>query len=1033
MKPTLDWLSNPEVFAVNRIKQHSDHKVLVDEKQLKQSLNGTWKFTFSRNPQKRIADFYMPEFDIDKLEDITVPGHMSLQGYGQTQYTNVIYPWDGVVAGEAPVISDTDNEVGGYVIDVKIDDILKGKRIFISFQGVATAFYLYINGKFVGYSEDSFTPAEFDITDFVHDGKNRIGVEVFQRSTGDWLEDQDFWRLYGIFREVYIYAIPDTHVRDMFIHTTIEDDYKTASVVVDADVVSSEDYYTSNSGINVVGAAIDIFNKNGNKVAAIKSEKASEVFGQKIDIPDAELWSAENPYLYDYRITIFKDEKNIETVTGKLGLRRFEIKDKLMLINGKRIEFFGVNRHEFSHKGGRVVSEEEMLWDVKFMKQHNINAVRTCHYPDVTRWYELCDEYGIYLIDETNMETHGTWTLPGRDGKETAIPGSRPEWLNIVLDRANSVFSRDKNHPSVIIWSCGNESHSGNNIFMMSEFFRKVDPSRVVHYEGVWSDRDFSGSTDIESRMYAKPWDIEEYLNNEPPKPFISCEYSHAMGNSNGGLNEYIELLDKYPMYQGGFIWDYIDQSLEKDDGYGGKMLAYGGDFGDRPNDYNFCVNGLILGNRTTTPKMQEVKYLYQMFNLYPDDTGVKINNRNLFTGTEKYTLKTWLLVNGEKFGVQEFDIDVPPLTEKYIKVDRPMPMIIGECIAQASLELKNDEIWAEKGHEVAFGEKILTNLFDIDLKGVGQMKSELKVVKGSNNTGVYGEGFGYLFSTHFDGLVSIKKNGKELLAQRTVPCYYRATTDNDRGCNYMFDSGVWQFVEKWQRRVGFEVKEEEDGVEIKYEYELPLCEDAEIIVYGKGHKLPDGSNPDNNRKGIIVTVTYKVLSDGNCLVKCSYPGAKGVPQLPLFGLQFVFNKDFENFEYYGKGPMDNYIDRNFGARFDIFEQNVTDNFIHYSIPQACGNRTEVRNLTLTDGENTIGFNASKAPFECTVLHYNETQIEEAYHKEELPRPTYTFVKIMGRQMGIGGDDSWGAQVHEQYRIYGENPLDFQFLIDLNK
>jgi len=1033
MTPTLDWLGNPEVFAVNRIKQHSDHKFTSEGKVLKQSLNGTWKFTFSGNPQTRVKDFYKTDFDIESLDDIVVPGHMSLQGYGQVQYTNVIYPWDGVVDAVSPnnIVSDTDNEVGGYVIDVNIDEVLKGKRIFISFQGVATAFYLYVNGRFVGYSEDSFTPAEFDITDFVVDGKNRIGVEVFQRSTGDWLEDQDFWRLYGIFREVYLYAVPQIHVRDLFIHTNIADDYKTASVSMDADVVASDDYYTENSG-KTAEVTVDfvLTDKEGNVVVNESGLAAADAFGKEYPVADAKLWSAENPYLYDYKIVIRHTGKEVETIEGRLGIRRFEIKDKIMLINGKRIEFFGVNRHEFSHTGGRVVSEEEMLWDVKFMKQHNINAVRTCHYPDTSRWYELCDEYGLYLIDEANLETHGTWTIPGKPGKETAIPGDRPEWLNIVLDRASAVLNRDKNHPAVVIWSCGNESHNGYNISQMAEFYRKNDPSRVVHYEGVWADRNYENSSDMESRMYARPWDIENYLNNDPQKPFIECEYEHAMGNSCGNLNEYIELLDKYPMYQGGFIWDYIDQSLEKEDGHGGRMLAYGGDFYDRPNDYNFCVNGLILGNRTTTPKMQEVKYMYQLFNLVPDENGVKVRNRSLFTNTGKYKLVTWLLVNGERYDVQEIDADVAPLSEKYFEVSRRMPKIAGECVAQAALVLKESEIWADAGHEVAFGENIITSFFE--KKEPAKNANGLRVVKGSANTGVHGENFRYIFSTHFDGLVSVKKNGKEFLRQRTVPCYYRASTDNDRGCRYMFDSGIWQFAEKWQRRVGFEVEEAADGVKITYKYELPLCENAEIIVYGKGHKLANGETADNNRKGIIVTVTYKVTSDGECYVKASYPGAAGVPQLPLFGMQFVLDKNFEEYEYYGKGPMDNYCDRNFGARMGVFTDTATDNFVKYSIPQACGNRTGVRTLKLTDGEASIGFEAVGAPFECTVLHYDETQIEDAYHAEELPVPTYTFVKVMGAQMGVGGDDSWGAQVHEPYRIYSEKPFEFEFKIKLD-
>jgi len=365
------------------------------------------------------------------------------------------------------------------------------------------------------------------------------------------------------------------------------------------------------------------------------------------------------------------------------------------------------------------------------------------------------------------------------------------------------------------------------------------------------------------------------------------------------------------------------------------------------------------------------------------------------------------------------------------------MPMILGECVAQASLVLKNDEKWADAGHEVAFGETMIESIFDIELKGTQKEKSTLKVVRGSDDTGVHGDGFSYLFSTHFDGPISIRKNGKELLARPAKPCYYRASTDNDRGCGYMFDSGIWQYAEKWQRRIDFDVLEDEYGVTIIYKYELPLCENSETIVYGKGHIVnadgAAGGNNDgnNNRKGIVVTVAYRVVNDGDCTVTCSYPGAKGVAHLPEFGMQFIFDKSFEEYAYYGKGPMDNYCDRNRGARMGRFTDTATDNFVNYSIPQECGNRTEVRELKVTDGENAVCFSAKDAPFECSVLHYSASQIEEAMHSVELPRPTYTFVKVLASQMGVGGDDSWGAQVHEPYRIYGENPIEFKFVISL--
>ncbi len=1075
--PTLKWLADPEVFAVNREKAHSDHKYYVGNSDLRQFLNGTWKFVFSTNPQTRNKDFYKFDQDIESFDNIKVPGQMSLQGYGLVQYTNTMYPWDGVVAGDAPVVSETLNEVGGYVKDVVIDKELLGKKIYISFQGVQTAFYLYVNEQFVGYSEDSFTPADFDITDYVKEGVNRIGVEVYARATGAWLEDQDYWRLYGIFRDVYLYAIPKTHVRDLFIHTNVSDDYKSANLTFDAEVVGDTDGVSVNVMLTCPVCG---------KVKLNETNLSIEDLNNKaFDLEDVEFWSAEIPHLYDLTIELVKDGKVVETVKNKVGIRRFEIKNKVMLLNGKRIELNGVNRHEFSHKYGRCVTEEEMLWDVKFMKSHNINAVRTCHYPDATRWYELCDEYGIYLIDEANLETHGTWTLEGRNGKETNIPGSRKEWHDITLDRAYSMVYRDKNHPSVIIWSCGNESYVGQNINDMTKFYHEYDPSRIVHYEGVWADKDFYDTTDVETRMYAKPWAIEEYLKNDPPKPYMSCEYSHAMGNSIGGVKNYTDLLDKYEMYQGGFIWDYIDQSLEKSDGYDGKMLAYGGDFGDRPNDNNFCVNGLIPGNRKDSPKMMELKFVYQSFNLIPDANGVNVRNRNLFAGTDRYMLKTWLLADGKKIDEVTCDLDVAPLSTKYIFVKRAsiegntikdasgnVICVANEIIAQAALVLKYDEKWENAGFEQAFGETVLVNAFDnanskdtvtsdgalndelklvtrqtetaaarknasanaiTEAQDYGQSvmigsDRKLKVVYGNCNTGVYGAGFGYLFSKNYGGLISVKKEGKELLAKKALPCFYRASTDNDRGCGYMNDSGMWQFAEKWFRSVSCKATEYADHVDIEYLYELPVTENAQMVIKHKEY-APCGSDHGNDLKGIVIPVTYSVYADGHMVVKTTYPGAGNLPELPLFGMQFVFNKDAEEYTYYGKGPWENYRDRNNGARYGVFTQNATDDLTDYIIPQGCGNRTEVRELTVKCPEGEITFEATDAPLETTVLHYNETQLEEAYHKEELPRPAYTFVKVMAAQMGVGGDDSWGAHVHAPYRLYSEKQIDLKFIV----
>ncbi len=1016
-KPSLQWLSNPEVFAVNRAKAHSDHAYTVAGDDLRQYINGSWKFTYTEDPTERIVDFYKTDYDIEKLGDIMVPGHIQLQGYGQLQYVNCMYPWDGMEDVLPPDVPEHSNPVGGYVKDIDIAEELMDKRLFISFQGVESAFYLYINDQFVGYSEDSFTPSEFEITSYVHSGKNRIGVEVYQRSTGAWLEDQDFWRFSGIFRDVYIYAVPKVHVRDLFVHTDVDDEYKNATITLDVDLMVTGGCVHCDSDCStgqcstaakmntkklVDSCKVDVILTDAQGVQVICKQDMSpeEAFNGKYVVEDANLWSAEIPYLYTLNIVLKDGDGEIETVTQRVGIRRFEMKDKLMLINGKRIELNGVNRHEFNCVRGRYVSDEDMLWDIKFMKKHNINAVRTCHYPNNSKWYELCDEYGIYVIDEANLETHGTWMM---DNPPKPIPKDLPEWCNIVLDRANSMVQRDKNHPSIIIWSCGNESNGGINIFMMSELMRKLDSSRLVHYEGVFHDRRYNGTSDMESRMYAKPHEIEEYLSNNPEKPYISCEYSHAMGNSCGNISKYQALHDKYQMYQGGFIWDYIDQFVMRKNEYGENVASYGGDFGDRPNDGNFSGNGIVFCNRTATPKMQEVKFVYEQIQLFPDFGGVRIKNRRLFKGTDDLLLKVHFLKDGVSCFEETMAVDVPAGKEVYYAIDMPSTFDAGEYVVQAYMVLREDTPYAEAGYEMAWG-RSETKL--VQASSESTTPGELKVIDAHSNIGVHGEGFSALFSKVEGSLISLKYDGVEYIDRKPMPCYYRASTDNDRGAGYMFESGVWHQAGKWQRMKNLRVEKDSCMAKFIYEYELP-----------------------GSLKGNVTTVEYTVHPDGSIDVRADYPGIDGAPELPLFGMEFTFKASQDKFRYYGLGPDENYIDRCEGAMYGVYDNDAKSNMTHYVYPTACGNRTGVRWLEVGDNQGKIRFEATDAPFQCTVLPYNEAQLEEARHMEELPKSYYTFVKIMANQMGVGGDDSWGAPVHQEYRMAGDQSYTVAFRV----
>ena len=997
----MEWLEDPRVFAVNRLAAHSDHCYYETEAEAlkgnmgqRQSLNGTWKFSYAENPAERKEHFYKSDFNLDSFGTIEVPGHMELQGYGGCQYINTMYPWDGLSDIRPPHIDWQNNPVGSYLREFELEEPLKGKRLFLSFQGVETAFYVWLNGTFIGYSEDSFTPSEFEITDAVWPGSNRLAVEVYKRSSASWIEDQDFFRFSGIFRDVYLYAVPECHVEDLFIHGDVSDDYRDGLFRAELALTGE-----------IKGSISAALKDNAGEIVAswgpIPAEKEVEFSGH---ISNARLWSGEDPYRYDLTIILYDEQRNVkEIVPQKVGFRRFEMKDRLMCLNGKRIVFRGVNRHEFNVRRGRSITKEDMMWDIRFMKRHNINAVRTCHYPDQSLWYELCDEYGIYLIDEANLESHGSWQKMGACEPSWNVPGSLPEWKDCVVDRAKSVLERDKNHPSVLIWSCGNESYAGEDILAMSEFFGERDPSRLVHYEGVFWNREFDRTSDMESRMYAKPFEVEEYLKADPKKPFILCEYMHAMGNSLGGMKKYTDLEDRYEMYQGGFIWDYIDQSLMKIDTYGKEHMTYGGDFGDRPTDYSFCGDGIAYADRTISPKAQEVKYLYQDIRLIPDFKGVSIENRRLFTDTSDLEFVYSVLKDGEPVYQKSFDALVNPLDTRYVAVPVPEFTEPGEYVCQVSALLKNDTLWADSGFETAFGEAVSV-IEGQKEKCCGQ---PLKVIHGDVNIGVTGDGFRILFSKQEGGIVSLVYDGKEWVGRPLMPVYWRATTDNDKGNKFSVASSVWYGAGRFPYYENCAVEEKEGSIKVTYTYALST--------------VPKASTE----------VTYEVDGRGTIHVRAVFRGQKGLPELPVFGMRLITPEAAKKFTWYGRGPEENYCDRNKGARLGIYEDTPDNNLSRYLVPQECGNRTGVRWLKVSDMEgHSIGFCAAGQPFDASVLPYTAEELESATHREELPAPRYTVVNILGAMRGVGGDDSWGAPVHPEYCISGEEELVTEFIIE---
>ena len=981
MKPTLEWLANPEIYEVNREKAHSDHTYTTKDGNLRQSLNGTWKFNYTEHPDSRPADFYKTDFDVTSFDDIIVPGHIQLQGYDKPQYVNTQYPWEGHEQLVPPQIPKKRNPVGSYVKFFDVDKELLGKETFISFQGVETAIYVWLNGEFVGYSEDSFTPSEFNITPYLKEKNNKLAVEVYRYSTASWLEDQDFWRFSGIFRDVYLYAVPEIHVRDMKVIADYDYENGNGILATELDIIGDSDYEIK----------LTLTDKNGIKVYEGNTANVSA------SIPDIMPWSAEQPNLYTITAEISSDSEIIETAETKIGFRTFELKDGIMCLNGKRIVFKGINRHEWNAEGGRVVTEDDMLWDIRFMKQNNINAVRTCHYPNNSLWYQLCDEYGIYIIAETNLESHGTWQKMGACEPSINVPASLPEWKEACLDRARSMYERDKNHASVLIWSCGNESYCGDDIAAMADYFHEVDSTRLVHYEGVVWNRKYDHITDMESRMYAKPDEVEEYLKQNTGKPYISCEYMHAMGNSLGGMKLYTDLEDKYEAYQGGFIWDYIDQSLYKDG-----VLVYGGDFDDRASDYGFCTNGIVYADRTYSPKVSEAKRLYSNIRMSLENGVLTVENRNLFTDTSGYIFKVTLEKEGDILSAEEHRLNISAGEKDSVKIGLEVPENGGEYVLTAYAVLAEDTIWAEKGHEISFAQQIVKTPEITAL----MTAHKAEIVYGDFCIGVNGEGFSMQFDKREGGVSSLVYNGVEYITRAPKVSFFRAHTDNDTGAGYPCENAQWQIAGKCAKLLGFETKENADSLEVTFKFLAPTVPSFEYKV------------------------TYIAYFDGRLGVKAEYDGVKGLSDMPVFAMDFKMKKQYDKFTFYGMGPDENYIDRNNGARLGVYTLTALENFTKYLNPQECGNRTGVRYVNVYE-ENGAGLNftATENPFEMSVLPYNAYELDNAMHRDELPDPTYTWVRIAAKQMGVGGDDSWGAPVHKEFKINSEEAMSLEFIV----
>jgi beta-galactosidase len=1015
-----EWNNNPEIFQLNRLEAHAtsmSYSSVAEALEGKRhhsdyqvSLNGSWKFLFAENPDKRNPDFYKMDFDNGKWEDIQVPAHWQLEGYDYPQYTNTRYPWIDTEDIEAPFAPTKYNPVGQYVKSFEVPKRWGFQPVYINFQGVESAFYVWLNGEFVGYSEDTFTPAAFDLTPYLNDGENKLAVEVYRWSDASWLEDQDFWRLSGIFRDVYLYSTPLIHIQDYFVNTILDDTYCDAELRIDAKI---KNYFKQTC--NGMKLEAMLYGGNNDKVLenplAIPldvSEKETIDVNGSAHIRHPKKWSAEQPDLYTLVLSLLDENDNlVEAVSCKVGFRKFEIQDGLMKINGERIVFKGVNRHEFSAAKGRAIDVEDMEHDIKLMKQHNINAVRTSHYPNHPRFYELCDAYGLYVIDENNLETHGTWVYAQKELGNT-IPGSKPEWTENVLDRCNSMFQRDKNHPSIIIWSLGNESFGGDNFLKMYQFFKEKDPSRLVHYEGVFHYRPSEAASDIESTMYIPPHEVEQYAINadRDAKPYIICEYSHAMGNSNGNLYKYTDLFDQYPILQGGFIWDWRDQALWKVSEDGEKFLAYGGDFGESPHDGNFSGDGLIFADGTVSPKIHEVKKCYQNaeFTSVNLEKGIiNIWNKNLFTDLSDYDLRWEIAEDGERLLTGKAALNVEPGAKEAIQLGYQTADIqaaTGELVLTVSLHLKHANQWADIGYEVAFEQFILQEpASENNEVGTGQLNHQ----DNGQELQITGDNFTILFDKEKGELKSYQLAGVELLKGTLAPNFWRAMTDNDRGSKLDKRSATWRDAGKNRIVDAFTYENAVESSVVSVKYHLPTTSES------------------------TCTIRYTINPRGEITVDYQLTPASNLPEIPVVGMMFTMDNQFENLEWYGKGPHENHIDREKGAKIGIYRGVVMDQYVPYLKPQECGNKTAVRWATVT---NEAGYGlkiAGNPTVEFNALPYTPFELESASHGYQLPESNQTVVRVDYKQMGVGGDDSWSQKTHPEFTLYSDQAYRYTF------
>ena len=995
--PQQDW-KNLDVLQVNRLPARASFR---SEPVREINLNGTWKFKYSPTVGEADARFMKENADTKQWGEIEVPGNWELQGYGFPFYVDVGYGFSlpgKEIEANPPHIPEENSPVGQYKRIFDVPAAWKGSQVVLQFGSVASAFHVWVNGQPVGYSQDSKMTAEFDITSLVRFGKrNDIAVQVYKFSDGYYLEDQDKWRLGGIQRDVRIIARPKFHIADFEVVTDLDRDYCDAELKVFIKVEGDR-------GNSSAEARISVSDRGGNRVLSLNKELVcdSTVFEGQVTAPA--LWSAEKPNLYDLKIELFQGGKIIETVHSRIGFRKVEIAHANLLVNGKPVYIKGVNRHEHDPYTGQSITEESMVKDIRMMKENNINAVRTSHYPNDPRWYELCDEYGLYVVDEANIESHGMGYAPEK------CLANRPEWKEAFLDRTERMFERDKNHPCVIVWSLGNESGSGSNFMETYGWLHNRDRSRrPVHSE----DAGIDSYTDIFCPMYKKIDVLTNYTLSMPYRPLILCEYAHSMGNSCGNLQDYWDVIERYPCLQGGFIWDWVDQGLAAKTDDGRFFWAYGGDLAPEgtPSDGNFCMNGLVTSDRQPKPQLYEVKHVYRNIRMGLADYGkglVRIANGFYFTDLEDF-LFTWdIEANGRKTASGTIEgVNLEPQDEGLFKAD--LPVIEEEPGTEYFLNLyaflAHDDGILEEGTLLS-REQVRLPFFKPATK---EVESALPSCKVTESTVIYScKGLEIGFDRMTGTLNSVSRQGREMLKEGLVLNFWRPPIDNDLGSRLAGICYPWRNAGKDAELTAMEVQ----GNSVASKYRLP------------------------ERLGrSCVTVRYVIDGNGGMDISVGFiPSCDTLPLMPRFGITLTLAGEYDYVRWFGRGPHASYEDRKASAFVGLYEGKVWNQYFPYDRPQENGNKTDVRWMELTSG--AIGLKATGKPTISTSVYMfpNDDLAEpdlkkHQRHLSDVTRKDMVTWNIDLKQMGVGGDDSWGAFPHWQYLIPARK-MDFSFRLE---